>query len=65
MVKVISLSDDVYRKLKAIKRNMSFSEIIRNSLESEKKKKDITKFCGIWEGEEWGRIIKELMEAKA
>lgn len=47
MVKVISLSDDAYTKLKSLKRDRSFSEVVVELTES-KKKKNIMDFCGIW-----------------
>jgi predicted CopG family antitoxin len=51
MVKVISLSEEAYNKLKAIKFERSFSEVVVDLVER-KKKKDLSKFFGIWAGRE-------------
>ena len=64
MVKVISLSNEAYSKLKAIKGSKSFSETINEALDNKKRKGSIMKFCGIWKGEEWDNIIKELKESR-
>ncbi len=64
MVKVISLSDEVYKKLKALKGDRSFSETIRDSLDGKRKRGDIMKFCGIWKREEWDEIVRELKESR-
>jgi len=47
MVKVISLSDEAYSKLKSLKRDRSFSETVVELVEK-KQKKNIMDFCGIW-----------------
>lgn len=47
MVKVISLSNEAYDKLKALKRGESFSEVVVK-LVGERKKKNIMDFFGIW-----------------
>jgi len=46
MVKVISLSEEAYGKLKAYKYDKSFSEAILELLEGKGKKKDIMQFAG-------------------
>ncbi len=62
MVKVISLSNEAYNKLKMIKGNKSFSETILETIEN-KKKKNILEFFGVLKNkEEWARIKKELEE---
>ena len=49
MVKVISLSEEAYRRLKAIKRERSFSELVIELVDDRgKKKKNIMDFFGIW-----------------
>ena len=47
MVKIISLSDSIYEKLKALKRERSFSETI-DALIEEKPRKKLDDFYGIW-----------------
>jgi len=61
MVKVISLSNDAYGRLKAIKRDKSFSEVIVELVEK-KQKKNIMDFFGIWvdNAKEWENIKKEI-----
>ena len=46
MSKIISLSDDVYNKLKEIKGNNSYSIIIREMLKKRSNKEAILKFAG-------------------
>jgi len=65
MVKVISLSNESYARLKAIKNGKSFSEVVVELVEYRKKeKKDIMKFAGIFKenSEEWGKIGKRIEE---
>jgi predicted CopG family antitoxin len=64
MVKVISLSNEAYEKLKAIKNGKSFSEVVVELVECRKKeKKDIMKFAGIFkEDEEWYGKMKEILD---
>jgi predicted CopG family antitoxin len=61
MVKVISLSEDAYSRLSAIKGNRSFSEVV---LEFTSAKKNILDFAGAFadNSEEWGKIGKKLLE---
>ena len=47
MVKVISLSNEAYEKLKFLKGTRSFSEAVVE-LVGNKRKKNITEFVGIW-----------------
>lgn len=65
MVKVISISDEVYKMLAKIKGSRSFSEVIKSSLESEKKG-DITPFFGILKNKKravkWKREVYEARE---
>jgi predicted CopG family antitoxin len=64
MVKVISLSNDAYEKLKAIKDGKSFSEVVVELVECKKKgKKDFMKFAGIFkDDDEWYNTMKEIEE---
>jgi predicted CopG family antitoxin len=61
MVKVISLSNDAYEKLKSIKNEKSFSEVVVELVECKKKnKKNIMKFAGIFKDDkEWEKIMKD------
>jgi predicted CopG family antitoxin len=70
MVKVISLSNEAYAKLKAIKNGKSFSETVVELVECKKKdKKNIIKFAGIFkDDDEWKKnmdiIIKDRKNFK-
>jgi predicted CopG family antitoxin len=61
MVKVISLSNEAYEKLKMRKNGMSFSELVIGLIEK-KPKRNIMDFFGIWAGrkDEWAKIGKEI-----
>ena len=63
MVKVISLSNEAYERLKAIKGNKSFSDVVIELSETKKKKKLID-FFGIWkeDADEWEKIKKKIYE---
>ena len=63
MVKVISLSNEAYEKLKALKRDESFSDIVIKLI-SAKKRKNIMDFFGIWkeDADEWEVIKKKIYE---
>lgn len=61
MVKVISLSNDAYEKLKAIKNGKSFSEVVVELVECRKKKRDIMKFAGIFKDDDkWKKIMNDI-----
>ncbi len=65
MVKMISVSDEVYEMLTKRKGKASYSEVIKSSLETGKG--DISKFFGILKisdvrAKEWKRQIKEARE---
>ncbi|MBS3075292.1 antitoxin VapB family protein [Candidatus Pacearchaeota archaeon] len=64
MVKVISLSNEAYEKLKAIKNGKSFSEVVVELVDCRKNKKNLSDFFGIWkeDSDEWGKIKKEIYE---
>ncbi len=65
MVKVISISDNVYSELEKMKNGASFSKFIESLIEKAKKRGDIAnmeRFIGILTGEEaadWKKEIKE------
>jgi predicted CopG family antitoxin len=61
MVKVISLSNDAYEKLKAIKNGKSFSEVVVELVECKKKKRDLMRFAGIFKDDEkWAKAMDEI-----
>ncbi|MEK6914955.1 MAG: antitoxin VapB family protein [Nanoarchaeota archaeon] len=63
MVKMVSLSDKAYDRLKVRKGLKSFSEVVVElTNEKSEKYKDIMKFAGIFKdnSDEWGRIEKEI-----
>ena len=65
MVKVISLSNEAYEKLKALKRDRSFSEIVVEIIEDKKgKKKNLMDFFGMFkdEADEWEEIKKKIYD---
>lgn len=61
MVKVISLSDNAYNKLKLLKKNRSFSEIVVELVECNKKR-NIMDFAGAFSNnsEEWTKIEQKI-----
>jgi len=60
MVKINSISNDVYEKLKKLKGNKSFSEILREMLNNKKENPGILKKCfGISSEEEAKKIEDE------
>ena len=64
MVKVISLSNEGYEKLKSLKGNKSFSEVVVEIVDDRKtKKRSIMNFAGIWKDDnEWDAISKKIYE---
>ncbi len=63
MVKVISLSNEAYEKLKNLKREKSFSELVIELAEEKKKKKGIMDFFGIWsDRDEEIKKMKKMIE---
>jgi len=64
MVKMVSLSDDVYMDLKLLKGRKSFSEIIRENIINKKKKRNIMELFGVFKenAEEWKEIEKKIYE---
>lgn len=63
MVKVISLSEEAYARLKGVKGSKSFSEVVVEFV-PEKRKRDIMEFFGIWKdnADEWRAIEKKIYE---
>lgn len=63
MVKMVSLSNEAYFRLKALKGLKSFSETIVELIDKKgNKKNEIMAFAGIFEknADEWKRIEKEI-----
>jgi len=62
MVKVISLSNEAYGKLKAIKGDRSFSEVVVQITEQKARKRNLMDFFGIWadRADEWKEIEKKI-----
>lgn len=70
MVKVISLSNEAYGKLRALKGDRSFSEVVIHLVEKKKakgKKENLMKFFGIFKdrADEWENIEKRIYEDRA
>ena len=65
MVKVISLSEEAYKRLKGNKGSKSFSEVVIEFV-PEKKKRNLSEFAGAFKenSAEWERIEKELYEER-
>lgn len=63
MVKVISLSNEAYEKLKSIKGEKSFSEVVID-LSVSRPNKNIAEFCGVLKNsaDEWESIKNKLYE---
>ena len=64
MVKVISLSNDAYAKLKALKKgSQSFSDVVVE-VTSNKKKRNIMDFAGAFadNAEHWEKMEKQIYE---
>lgn len=65
MVKIISLSNEAYEKLKLIKNGKSFSEIVVDLLDKNRieNKKKLIDFFGIWKNDkEVEKIKKKIYE---
>ena len=63
MTKVISISDEAYERLKKLKDEMSFSEVIVE-LTIEKSENNLMKFAGALTNEEAEKIKKEIYEER-
>lgn len=64
MVKVISLSNEAYARLAAIKHGKSFSEVVVELVDESKKKnkKSLMDFAGIWKDRNVEKIKKMIEE---
>lgn len=63
MVKVISLSNEAYGRLKALKGERSFSEVVIEEIVEKKSRKDIMEFFGVLKRtEEWNKIKNKILE---
>ncbi|MEK6908986.1 MAG: antitoxin VapB family protein [Nanoarchaeota archaeon] len=62
MVKMVSLSNEAYSKLKALKGLKSFSEVIVELVNTRKKKKSIMDFAGAFKdnSDEWKEIEEKI-----
>ena len=60
----MSLSNEAYMKLKALKMSKSFSEAILDLVERRKKKRNLMKFAGAFRNnaDEWEDIKKKIYE---
>jgi predicted CopG family antitoxin len=64
MTKVISLSDKAYAELKKRKgREESFSDVVLRMIEN-KRTGSLLKFAGVWSGEEFDAIEKDLRKQR-
>ena len=62
MVKVISLSEEAYKEMKAAKReNESFSDVALRILQ-EKKQKPLVDFFGIWKDDKKLNNIQKILD---
>ncbi|MBO3755272.1 MAG: antitoxin VapB family protein [Candidatus Brockarchaeota archaeon] len=60
MTKVISLSDEAYKRLKKAKRGKeSFSDVILRLIKGEERV-SLTTFAGRWKGEDIDEVFKEI-----
>ena len=63
MTRVISISDEAYGRLKKLKNEMSFSEVIVE-LTVEKSENNLMKFTGLLTNEEAEKIKKDIYEER-
>ena len=66
MVKVISLSNEAYEKLKLLKGTKSFSDVVIEYYPSIKPKKKIIDFFGVWkeDSEYWKKFKKDIRKSR-
>ena len=68
MVKMVSLSDEAYRRLKVLKGLKSFSELVIEITDerTRKKKNNLMDFFGIWkdDSEYWENFKKEIRKSR-
>ncbi|MAH07616.1 hypothetical protein CMI38_05205 [Candidatus Pacearchaeota archaeon] len=66
MVKVISLSNEAYGKLKSMKRDRSFSEVVVELVDDnrERRKQNLMKFAGVFakDADKWDKIKSQIYE---
>ncbi len=63
MVKVISLSNEAYEKLKRIKNGKSFSEIVVELVDRKKDRKGLMNFAGIFANDkDWANKMNEIIK---
>ena len=62
MARTIMVSNEAYSELKEIKRDRSFSEVIKDLIETHRKKtgKDLIKHVGVIKDNEYDEIMGEL-----
>ena len=62
MAKTIMIANNVYEELKEAKKDRSFSETIKDLIETHKRKtgKDLIKHVGVIKDDEYSKIMKEL-----
>lgn len=67
MTKIISLTNEVYGKLKKLKKNRSFSKQINELIEKAEVKnnvKDLREFLGLWGKAEAKSFLKEIESSR-
>jgi len=66
MVKVISLSEEAYNKLKGLKRDLSFSQIVLELIEDKirKRAKDFYGLISKEDGSKWMKEVKKNRESQ-
>ena len=62
MAKTIMIANNVYEELKEVKKDRSFSEVIRELIDTNKRKtgRDLLKHVGAIKDNEYDKIMKEL-----
>ncbi|MBI2559067.1 antitoxin VapB family protein [Candidatus Woesearchaeota archaeon] len=62
MAKTIMIANNVYEELKEVKKDKSFSEAIKDLIETNKRKtgRDLLKHVGTIKDNEYDKIMKEL-----
>ncbi len=62
MAKTIMVSNEIYEELKEEKKNRSFSETIKDLIDTQKRKtgRDLLKHVGTIKDNEYDKIMKEL-----
>lgn len=62
MAKTIMIANSVYDELKEAKKDKSFSEIIKDLMETHKRKtgRDLAKHVGVIKDNEYDKIMREL-----